>query len=326
MGSMTAHRKWFQIGLLGLLAASVPAGSFTQAQTYPTGPVKIITQIGAGNGADVALRIVAAHLGEIWGQQAVVFNQPGAGGLIAARAAAAARPDGHTLFMAVTATFVALPEMQANLPFNVNDFVPIGFVGEVPFLIAASPTLPVNSLPELIALSKKQPAGLTVAVPTRGELPHLAAELFRSRAEAKLTAVHYPNMSQAMPDVITGRVATAIEGLGGPSAKGQLKVLAIASSARLPSHPDVPTVAETVPGFVATGWWVLVAPPGTPASIVQKLSNDLREVLARQDLNQKFQELGTLTRQMSPRELSDFIRSEQQLWKPVIKQVGLAAQ
>jgi tripartite-type tricarboxylate transporter receptor subunit TctC len=288
--------------------------------------VKIITQIGAGNGADVALRIVADHLSKIWGQQVVVANQPGAGGLFAARAAAAAPPDGHTLFMAVASTFVALPEMQSNLPFNMSDFVPIGFVGEVPMVVAVSPTLPANSLAELIALSRKQRGTLSAATTPRGDMPHLAAELFRLRSGADLTLVNYQTMSLAMNDVISGRVAAAVDGLGGPSARGQLKLLAIASRSRVASRPDVPTVAETVPGFVATGWWVLVAPPGTPASIVNKLSNDLRAVLARPDLNDRFEQLGTLTRAMSPQELSKFIRSERELWKPIIRQVGLAKQ
>jgi tripartite-type tricarboxylate transporter receptor subunit TctC len=319
---MKACIKCLRIGLLALFASAPAAAS---AQTYPNGPVRIITQIAAGNGADVALRIVASHLSEMWGHQAVVVNQPGAGGLIAARAAAAAQPDGHTLFMAVTSTLVALPETQANLPFKVDDFVPIGFVGEVPMVIAASPTLPVNSLPELIALSKKHPEGLGVATPPRGDLPHLAVELLRSRTGANLIAIHYQAMSQAINDVISGRVPIAMEGLGGPSARGQLKLVAVASRARLASRPNVPTVAETVPGFVATGWWALVAPPGTPSAIVRRLSDDLAKVLARADVNQKFQQLGSVTRPMSPQELSDFIRNERALWKPVIRQAGLAA-
>lgn len=323
---MTAHLHWLRIGLVSLAATCFFAGSSALAQSYPTGPVKIITQIGAGNGADVALRIVADHLSKIWGQQVVVANQPGAGGLFAARAAAAAPPDGHTLFMAVASTFVALPEMQSNLPFNMSDFVPIGFVGEVPMVVAVSPTLPANSLAELIALSRKQRGTLSAATTPRGDMPHLAAELFRLRSGADLTLVNYQTMSLAMNDVISGRVAAAVDGLGGPSARGQLKLLAIASRSRVASRPDVPTVAETVPGFVATGWWVLVAPPGTPASIVNKLSNDLRAVLARPDLNDRFEQLGTLTRAMSPQELSKFIRSERELWKPIIRQVGLAKQ
>jgi tripartite-type tricarboxylate transporter receptor subunit TctC len=322
---MTRHGNWLRVGLLCLAATSVPAGSSAWAQPYPSGPVKIITQIGAGNGPDVALRIIADHLSQMWGQQAVVVNQPGAGGLLAARTAAGAVPDGHTLFMAVASTFVALPEMQANLRFNVNDFVPIGFLGEVPMAVAASPTLAVGSLAELIALSRKRPGGLTVAVSTRGELPHLAAELLRGRSDAELTPVHYPAMPQGVSDVISGRVGVAMDGVAGPIARGQLNLLAVASRGRVPSRPTIPTVAETVPGFVATGWWVLVAPPGTPAPIAKKLSDDLRLVLARPDLNQRFEQLGALTRAMSPQELSNFIREEQQLWKPVIQRLGLAA-
>jgi tripartite-type tricarboxylate transporter receptor subunit TctC len=320
---MMAYSNWLRTGLLCFVATSASTGSSASAQVNPAGPIKIITQIGAGNGPDVALRLVAEQLGQIWGQQAAVVNQPGAGGLLAARAAASAPPDGQTLFMAVASTFVALPEMHANLPFNMNDFVPIGFIGEVPMGVAASPTLPANSLAELITLSKKQPGGLSVAVTTRGELPHLSAELLRLRTQAALTPVYYPAMPQGVNDAISGRVAFAMDGVGGPIARGQLKLLAVASRARMGSRPNVPTVAEAVPGFVATGWWVLMAPPGTPARIAEKLSGDLRTVLTRPDVVGRLDQLGALTRAMSPQELATFIHGEQQLWKPVIRQAGL---
>jgi tripartite-type tricarboxylate transporter receptor subunit TctC len=322
---MMTRRHWLRTGLLCLASSYLPAGAPALAQAYPAAPVKIVTQVGAGNGPDVALRIVAEHLGRMWGQQVVVVNQPGAGGLFAARTAIAAPPDGHTLILAGASAYVGLSELQRNLPFRMTDFVPIGLLGEVPMVITASPALPVNSLAGLIALSKKRAGGLTVATTARGDLPHLATELFRDRAEADLTPVHYPSMAQAMTDVISGRVAASIEGFGGPSAR-TLKLLAIASRARLPWRPEVPTVAETVPGFVATGWQVVAAPPGTPAAIVKKLSDDLHTVLARPDVQQKFQDLGTSTRPISALELSDFIRSEQELWRPVIRRFSLAQQ
>jgi tripartite-type tricarboxylate transporter receptor subunit TctC len=308
--------------LLCLAATCLLSNGPAIAQAYPAGPVKIVTQIGAGNGPDVALRIVAEHLSKMWGQQVVVVNQPGAGGLFAARTAIAAPADGSTLFMAAASAFVGLSELQPNLKFTMNDFVPIGFFGEVPMVIAASPALSVISLTELMALSKK-PGGITVATAARGDLPHLALELFRSRSKTDLTVVHYPKMASAMPDVISGRVAASMEGLGGPSAR-TLKLLAIASRERLPWRADVPTVAETVPGFVATGWQAIVAPPGTPAAIVKKVSDDLQTVLALPEVKQKFEALGTSTRRMSAPELADFIRSEQALWKPVIKTLGSA--
>jgi tripartite-type tricarboxylate transporter receptor subunit TctC len=214
--------------------------------------------------------------------------------------------------------------IQPNLPFNVNDFVPIGFVGEVPMAIAASRTLPVNSLSEMVAYSKRQTGGLNVAIGQRAGIPHLTAELLRARSGAELTSVLYPSGSQAMNDLISGRVPIGVEGLAGPMAAGQLKLLAVASVARLVSRPDLPTVAETLPGFAASGWFALVAPPATPAA-VKKVSDDLRSVLTLPEVKQRFDALSVSTRAMSPQELSQFIRSERHLWKPVIKQAGLGA-
>src|SRR5437879_5308541 len=150
---MTAHREWLRVGLLCLLATTAYAGSPAQAQTYPAGPVKFITQMGAGSGTDPAMRIVIDQLGKMWGQQTVLINQPGAGGALAARAAHSAAPDGHTLYMAIASTFTVLPQIQSNLPFDVSEYVPIGFVGEVPMAIAVTPAPPVNSLPALIGPS-----------------------------------------------------------------------------------------------------------------------------------------------------------------------------
>jgi tripartite-type tricarboxylate transporter receptor subunit TctC len=309
---------------MSVLAVSITGTSVARAQAYPAGPVKFISQFPAGGGTDPAMRIVAEHLGRLWGRQTLLINQPGAGGALAARAAASAPADGSTLYMAIASTFTALPEIQPNLPFNVDDFVPIGFVGEVPMAVAVNPALPANSLSALIAYSKSQPGGLNLAVTLRGGLPHMVAELLRMRSGADLTYVFYPGSPQAMADVISGRVPIIIAGLAGPIAGGQLKLLAIASHARLPSHPDVPTVAETLPGFTATGWFVLVAPHGTPASITAKISDDLRAVLAEPQVQEKFAELSVSTRPMSGEELARFIRGEQELWRPVVKQIGSA--
>jgi tripartite-type tricarboxylate transporter receptor subunit TctC len=322
---MTSHRMWLSVGLvICLLAASARSSAY--AQSYPAGPVKFITQLAAGTATDPAMRLVIDQLGKMWGQQTVLVNQPGAGGALAARAAAAAAPDGATLFMAVASTFVVLPETQTNIGFEVNDFVPIGFVGEVPMAVVVTPTLSVNSLSELVALSKKQPGGLNVAAGFRGGMTHLTTELLRSRSGAELTSVFYPSSGAAMSDLISGRVPVGTEGLAGPLTGGQLKMLAIASPARLPSRPDIPAVAETLSGFAASGWFVLVAPRGTPAAIADKVSNDLRTVLALPEVKQRFDGFSLSSRAMSPQELSAFIRSERQLWKPVIKQAGLGTQ
>jgi tripartite-type tricarboxylate transporter receptor subunit TctC len=322
---MTAHSRCLRIGLLCLVASTAAVGSPAFGQTYPAAPVKFITQMAASSGSDPAMRVVIDHLGKLWGQQTLLVNQPGAGGTLAARAAYSAAPDGHTLYMAIASTFTVLPATHRNLPLDVDNFVPVGFVGEVPIAVAVSPTLAVNSLPELIALSKRQPGKLNVGIGIRGGITHLTAELFRSRSGADLTTVVYPGgVAQAMSDVISGRIQVVFDGLAGPITHGQLKLLAIASRERVASHPEIPTVAEAIPGFVATGWFVLVAPPETPASIVSKVRGDLHAVLSQADVRKKLDAMNVSTRALSPAQLREFIRDEQQLWKPIINQVGLA--
>ena len=214
------------------------------------------------------------------------------------------------------------PNCNRILPFNVSDFVPIGFVGEVPLTIAINRSLAVDSLPALIAASKQKSEGLDFAVPVRGGLTHLAVELLRARAETNFTNVYYPGSAQAMADVLSGRVPVIIDGLAGPIPKSQLQMLAITSPSRVSQYSFVPTVAETVPGFAATGWFALVAPPETPAAIVAELSADLESVLVDPQVKQKLNTLSVQTRRMTPAQLSAFIRSEQELWRPIIRRIG----
>lgn len=309
---------------LALLAA--PAAL---AEDFPARPVKIIVQTAAGSSLDVQARLVTEQLAKIWGQQPVIVNQAGAGGLIAARTLAASEPDGYTLFMAGGSVFVVLPEVQKNLPFDVNEFVPIGFVAEQHYGLFAASKLGVRSTAELVERSKKEPDGLNAVAGTRGGLQHLTVEWFRSRSGAKLNMIHYPGTAQALNDVITGRVPVMMQTLlpvAGVVASGEVKLLAMTSPARLPTHPDVPTVAETVPGFTSSGWSILVAPRGTPLAIAQKINGDLRAALARPELVKKLEEMGNFTRTMNPKELADFVRAERQQWGPIVKQVGPAPQ
>ena len=309
--------------LIVSMAAALPAA---QAQSYPSGPVKIIVGVGAGSSADVILRVVADHLARHWGQQVVVLNQPGAGGALAIRAAGSAPPDGATLYIALASNFVALPEMQASLPFDVaRDFVPIGYIGEHPMVIAASPTLGVSTLPELIALARKRPGELNIAAGNRGSILHFTAEWLRSASGIDATLVHYPGAPQALTDVLGGRVHAMVDaasGLAGAISSGSVKALAVASEQRLPTHHGLPTVAETLPGFMAMGWFALMAPPKTPEAIARKASDDLRTILERPELKQRFLELGTYLRPMSPAELTGFIADQQRIWKPVIAETA----
>jgi tripartite-type tricarboxylate transporter receptor subunit TctC len=314
--------------LIGILATLL--GLAAPAAAYPDRPVTIISSLTAGSGIDVVARIIAERLTQMWGKQVQVANHPGAGGLIATRTAAAATPDGYTLYMAASSSFIVLPQTHAKLPFDLErDFVRIGFVSEQPMIVAVASSFSVNTLPELIARAKERPGEILYTANTRGSLPHLAAELFRMRSGIELTFVPYPGAPQGLQDVIGGRLPVIVNSLGALSGAlkgGSIKALAVTSSRRLPNLPDLPTVAEMLPGYEATGWFVMVAPAGTPDEIVRQVRQDLRSALEHPDLKQRLEALAVYTRAMSPAELDAYIRNEQELWKPVIRQVGLTAQ
>jgi tripartite-type tricarboxylate transporter receptor subunit TctC len=315
------------VGWIGVTAAAIltlsAAAVRAQLNSIPAGPIKIVTQQGPGGATITAMRLVTDRLEKRWGRPVTLVPQPGGGGLLAAKTAAEAAPDGRTLFMALASTFLVLPETHKSLPFDIARLTPVGFVGEVPMAVGVSAELPVTSLQELIALSKQRPGGLNVAAAFRGSLPDLTTELFRARTGAVITPIHYPGSAQAMTDIMSGRVPVLIEGLGGPLGSRQIKLLAIASPERLHSRPRIPTIAETVPGFAASGWYVLVAPPRTPATLAKRINADLRAVLAQPDVVQKFAELSTTTRDYTPEQVADFIRAERRRWTPVVQRLKL---
>jgi tripartite-type tricarboxylate transporter receptor subunit TctC len=297
-----------------------------RAQNFPSGPVKIVTSVGPGASPDIITRVVADHLTRLWGQQVIVFNQPGGAGAVAIKAVAPAPPDGHTLYMALASNFIALPELQKDYPVDlVRDFVPIGFVGEQPLGIAVTPALGVNTLPDLIALLKSKPGELNVAAGNRGSILHLAGEWLRSATGTKFTMLHYTGGGRALPDVLGGRVQVDIDALAsmrGAIDGGQLKLLAVTTDKRIHTFPQVPAVAETLPGFRAVGWMALMAPPGTPAGVARKISDDLRKVLVSSELARRLDELGTYVNPTTPEELTNFIREQQQIWRPVIAETA----
>ena len=312
------------LAMLSLLSLGVPAAG---ADTYPVRPVRIIAPGSPGTGADVIIRIVAEGLSRRWGHQVYVENKPGGFGQLAAQAAAASEADGYTFYQAVAATFVSVPQMQKNLPVDVDRaFMPVGFVSEQPMMIAVGSSSGITTLPELIAQAKKRPGDLFYAAPVPGSLPHVTGQLLRQRAGIDLGFVPYTGTAKALPDVLTGRVSIIIDGtagLLGVVKGGDLRAIAVASEKRLPEFPELATVAETIPGFVSTGWTVLVVPTNTPQWIVDKVNRDLRAVLEQPAIKERFATLGTYSRDMLPTEVGRFIRSEQELWKPIVKQIAV---
>jgi tripartite-type tricarboxylate transporter receptor subunit TctC len=311
-----------------VLAALAAGEARAQADNYPSRPVRIISDSGPGSAIDTGLRIIADGLSHLWGQQVIVLNQPGAGGAISARVASDATPDGYTLYAPALSVFLTLPGKVPNLPVELpRDFAPIGFTAEQPMAVGVSATLGINTLPELIAAAKKRPGELSYAVTGVGRLTHLTGELLQIRAGIKLQMVPYSGggSSQALADIISGRIPIVIEGytgLAGAFQSGQLKALAVASAQRLPEVPNLPTVAETIPGFIATGWQAVVAPRGTPEPIIAKVSEDLRKVLMTPETRNKLATRGSYARPMSPREITEFVQAQQNLWKSALERIA----
>ncbi len=316
--------------LLFCVALGLAPASAVQAQTYPSAPVKMITQGAPASGPDVVARIVADELSRRWKQQIVILNATGAGGSVAAKQAIQAEPDGYTLYVPAASAFIVMPEMFPTLKIDMlGDFVPLGLLAEQPFVIAVSPSLNVNSLADLVKLSKEKAGTLNFAANARGTLPHLTAERIKSQAGIDMTYIPYPGAAAGLQDLLGGRISVIVEGLGtllGSIQNGSLKPLAVSSLTRLENFPNIPTVAETLPGFQATGWFALVAPRGTPDAIVQQVNRDLNAVLDSPSVKDKLGAMATQVRPMSLADTTAFLRNEQAVWRPVVKQIGFAPQ
>jgi tripartite-type tricarboxylate transporter receptor subunit TctC len=289
--------------------------------------VTIISDAAPGAAPDVTVRFIADGLGKLWGPQTLVMNRPGANGSIAARAAAEAAPDGYVLYYPVTSTFIALPTVAPNLPVKLpRDFLPIGFGALQPMAVAVSSSLGISTLPQLIALAKKEPGKISIAVTGIGRMTHLTGELLQQRADIKLLTVPYNGgPATAFADLASGRVSIIIEGYAGivgAVRSNAVKLIAVASSERLPDFPDVPTVAETIGDFSAAGWQVMAAPLGTPLGIINKVSADLAKVESEPDFKQRLATVGAYPRVMTPEQTLAFVQKEQETWLPMLQKVN----
>jgi tripartite-type tricarboxylate transporter receptor subunit TctC len=333
---MMTRRALAILGGCALLACSASIlGPQALAETaWPSKPVRIIVDSAAGSANDFTARTLADKLGKVWDQQVVILNQPGAGGGLSARTAAAATPDGYTLYLPATSPFLALPGgpgVAPNLPLELpRDFAAIGFVLQQPIFVAASPKSGINSIAELIARAKDKPDEISYASTGRGRLTHLTMELLQDRAQVKLRLVPYPGgPTQAMPDVTSGRVDLVLDayaGLAGATKGGLARMLADTADKRLPGFESLPTIAETLPGFFVGAWAVMVAPTGTPDAIIRKANADLRTALEDKDLLAKFAANGAFTRYMTPEETIAFTQSQQKTWRPILERIAREAQ
>ena len=313
--------------LAGMAATGfgLATGQPASAQTYPTRPVKIIVPLPAGSAPDVRHRLIAQALTQLWGQQVIIENRPGGGGIIGTRAMLGEQPDGHTLLAALASIYMILPAQNDKLPFDVNkDMIPIGLTAYEGLVMACSPKLGVNTLAEFIALAKKTPDKLVIGTNPAGSLPHITAKLLVDETKTAIAVVPYSTggTNDAIRDIMGGRVHAVIDGwasLRGAIESKDLAPLAIMSPKPAAMLPNLPVAAATVPGFNSIGWQALTTRRGTPEPIVRILGESLRKVLADPQLQKRLEETGPEFQPLYDAELLKFIEAEQKFWLPLAK-------
>jgi tripartite-type tricarboxylate transporter receptor subunit TctC len=308
----------------GVLSFAHPAA----AETYPVRPVTLVAPYAAGGGADLIARLLAQKLGERMGRSFVVENRLGAGGVIAASAVAKAAPDGYTLFMGTSTQLAIQVTLHKSLPYDpATDFVPIALVASVPFALIVHPSLPVHSVADLIRLAKEKLGQLSFGSSGVGGPPHLFTELLKTMTGIEMTHIPYKGTAQAMTDVLAGHVPVIFSDLA-PAIPllrdGKLRALGISSATRFAGLPDIPPLADSVPGFDAVAWLALVAPAATPAEIVDRLHAETKSVMAMPDVQQRFVDLGNIPLvSPPPAELQRYVKSEIVRWGKIVEKAGL---
>lgn len=309
------------------IAIGAVAALATAQTSYPSKSIRIVVPFPAGGTTDILARAVAQRLTETMGQSVVVDNRAGAGGNIGADLVAKSAPDGYTLLMGTVGTHAINASLYAKMPYDhVRDFSPVILVAGVPNVLVINPTLPVNSVQELIAYGKANPGKLNFASSGNGTSIHLAAELFKTMTSVQMTHVPYKGSAPAVVDLVGGQVQLMFDNL--PSAlpqikAGRLKALAVTSAQRSAALPDVPTVAETgLAGFEASSWFGLLAPAGTPKDVIAKLNGEVAKWLATPEAKDKLAAQGAIPAGLSPDDFTRHIASETVKWQKVVRDSG----
>ena len=312
---------------IGLLALSLLLNAFAGAQSYPTKSVRLIVPFPPGGSTDVLARLLGVKLSEIWGQQVVVDNRPGASGIIGTGQGAKAAPDGYTLLMGSGAPLTILPSFQTKLPYDpIKDFAPITNMAAVPNVFALHPSVPVRNVKELIALARARPDQLAFSSNGGGTPGHLAGELLKSMAGVRLTHVPYKGASPATMAVLSGEVSMTFTTTTAvlPQVKaGRLKIIAVTTLQRLAQFPHIPTVAESgLPGYEAISWFGLVAPAAVAPDVLKKITADTLRVLGTRDVREQIASHGATPVANTPEQFRAQIREDLVKWAKVIQVSG----
>ena len=322
--NLHAVRRLLVMSLVCACAGSALAQ--TPGAAYPAKTVRIVVGFPVGSGADIPPRVVAQKLGEVFGQQFLVDNRPGAGSNIGTAVAAKAAPDGYTIFLGSIANTINAT-LYAKLPFDfVRDFTPISLAASAPNFLVVHPSVPARSVAEFIKLAKSQPGKINYASVGVGTLAHLAAELFKSMAGIDIVHIPYKGGPQATSDLVGGQFPFMV-GISSnvlPHMKnGRLRALAVTTAARLSWMPEMPTVAESgLPGFAAVTWWGFMVPVGTSRDIIGRLNAEIVNALAHPEVRQQFTTQGLDATGSTPEQFAAYIQDEIAKWARVIKQSG----
>ena len=299
------------------------------AQPFPSKPVKIIVPSTPGDGSDILARAIAQKLTERWGQTVIVENRPGAGGVVGTEAAAKSPADGYTVIMGNAGSHAINQALYAKLPYDVvRDFAPITLVASAPNVFVVNPAVPANTVAEFLALAKKEPGKYAFASGGNGSSAHLNGEMLKAFAGVELTHVPYKGASPAITDVIAGQVQLMIGNLPPilPHIKsGKLRALGVTTATRFAATPDLPPIAETVPGYESLAWFGLFAPAATPKELVNKWHADVVAVLALPDIRDRVVQLGFQAVGNTPEAYAALIRNDIAKWQRVVKVSGAKA-
>lgn len=314
------------IALALSLAVLSSAASAAKAQAYPSHPVKIIVPFPAGGTADVMPRLLTNWLARKWGQPVVIENRTGAGGNIGAEVVAKSEPDGYTLLAAPPPPLVINQNLYSKLGFDPMEFSPVAIMGRVPNALEVNPKLSVQSVTDVIAQARSNPGKLTCATQGNGTTSHLTSEMFQMMANVQFQQVPYRGSAPALADLIAGNVDMMFDNLGAALALvkgGQLRLIAVAAPARVASLPDVPAIAETLPGFESVTWFAIVAPPKTPQPILDKLNTDINEALHQPDILRGLAQLSAEPVGGTREATAAYMRAEAERWYKVIKAANI---
>lgn len=326
------HLKFSLSITLGLMTSVLAAVLVIEAaaQPYPTKPVRLIVPFPPGGPTDVQARVVAQEMSKTLGQNIFIDNKGGAGGNIAAEAAARSAPDGYTIFFATGGTHGINPSLYSKIPYDaVNDFDPVVFVSTSPNVFVAHPKFPANTMAEFINHAKQNPGGVFFGSAGNGTTTHMSAELLKSLTGINIVHVAYRGGAPAMNDLLGGQIELMVDGL--PSAMPHIKAktikaIGVTSAKRVTSAPEIPTVAETVPGYEAMAWFGIVAPKGTPKEIINKLNAVANQALQTDEVRKRYADLGAEPVGGTPEDLERQIQSELKKWGEVVRATGAKAE